>query len=89
MPCLPITQGEKTVGAICGPPTMPLTKWVERIWLPTQQREMVIRHRIPGNRLHRCSRCRKRRPAKNLLVNGGGWWEPIIFCAPRKGCHDA
>lgn len=73
-------------GVICGSATMPLTRWVERLELPGKKQPWIIRHRIPGNRLYYCYRCRKRRPAKNLMVNGGGWWDPIVFCADGKGC---
>lgn len=71
--------------AECAEPVHRLTKWIERIKLQTGTK--IIRHRIPGNRLYRTSCCRKRRPAKNLLVEGGGWYDPLFFCAPKKGCN--
>lgn len=72
-------------GALCGTPTMPLTKWVVRIESPGR-RTILIRLHIPGNRLYRCWRCQKLRPAKHLMVSGGGWYEPSFFCRSGKGC---
>ena len=84
-PCRPLTADGKSIsGWICSAPTQPLTKWIERIDLTTKV--MVIRHKIPGNRLYYAQCCRKRRPAKNLLVNGGGWYDPIFLCKSGTGC---
>ena len=82
---VPLVQEKKMVGFLCYSPTQPLTDWSERIELAKGTR--IIRHKIPSNRLYRTHCCRKRRPAKNLLVNGGGWYEPTFYCKPTKGCQ--
>lgn len=44
-----------------------------------------MRFRQPGNRLRWCFNCRKRRPAKNLLVQVS--YDNVKFwCKPGKGC---
>ena len=83
-PCRPLTSDGKTIsGWLCRAPVQPLTKWRERIEL--MKGTKIIRHRIPGNRLYRAECCRKKRPAKNLLVSGGGWYDPMFFCQDGKG----
>ena len=88
-PCRPLTTDGTTVaGWICSAPTHRLTNWVERIEVQRGKRIVThtIRHKIPGNRLYRTDCCRKLRPAKNLTVNGGGWYDPMFYCQPGKGC---
>lgn len=85
-PCLPIISGGHLTGYLCLPSVQSLTKWRERIDL-ADGTSTTIRLKIPGNRLYRTACCRKRRPAKNLVVLGGGWYEPVLRCARGKGCR--
>ncbi len=81
MSCVPIQNG-----FICTMPNaQPMTSYTQRRTLDDETREWTTTHK--PRQLFWCYECRKKRRAENLVIIVQEWYDPMIFCAPNKGCN--
>lgn len=78
-PCATTIDGRVT---ICRPPAaQPLTRWSETVMFDMDPaHDKTLRFRTHPRRQVWCSKCRRRRWAKHLVIIAQGWYEPMIFC---------
>ena len=73
-------NSEKPTLHIYAAKSQPATHWVH------SSLKRKIHFRNPPNRLIYCHNCRKKRPAKNLVVQS--YYDCVkYFCKEGKGCH--
>lgn len=88
MPCHNSTDGAMW---ICRPKRgfQPLTRFISimpGLDEKSPDREKVVQYRRRAK--FWCHDCRKRRIAANLeILDGGGWYDPMIRCTKDRGCR--